>query len=236
MHAAEGIRRRPLTLPLFREATPLGAWRTNPYAEFRVRRADECLAEARGLGLPVRPYVPADPTKRAYRRVPVPVIFRGEVDGVAITMHRRSAVVVSCELATRLPLLARAAARNGIVHVSVCSAYRRRPAWSFHAVGMALDIHRVRVATPLPGARGAPDEWLSVDRDFVETPDRRTCDPALLGPASPLDPRARALLGFACDLHDTGAFATVLTPNYDAGHRDHFHVDVRPDDPRTFVR
>ena len=30
--------------------------------------------------------------------------------------------------------------------------------------------------------------------------------------------------------------STVLTPAYSAGHRDHFHIDIRPDDARTFVR
>jgi hypothetical protein len=28
----------------------------------------------------------------------------------------------------------------------------------------------------------------------------------------------------------------VITPDYSEGHRDHFHVDVRPEDPRLFVR
>jgi hypothetical protein len=40
----------------------------------------------------------------------------------------------------------------------------------------------------------------------------------------------------ACDLAQSRHVSTVLTPNYNAGHRDHFHVDVRPDDPRVFVR
>jgi len=236
MRAAEAIRRRPRTLPPFRATTPLGRWRVNPYDELRVRAASECLAAATAMDLPIRPYVPEDPSKRAFRRVPVPVIWRGSVEGVRVTMHRRSALVMSCELATRLPVLARAAARHGITHVSVCSAYRRRPIYSYHTVGMALDIHRVRVAEPLEGDDGPAEEWLGVERDFLATPDRPTCDPELLATGSPLSPRARALLGFACDLSDTGAFHTVLTPNYGAGHRDHFHVDVRPHDPRTFLR
>jgi hypothetical protein len=31
-------------------------------------------------------------------------------------------------------------------------------------------------------------------------------------------------------------FNTVLTPNYNAGHRDHFHLDIRPDDQRFYFR
>jgi hypothetical protein len=40
----------------------------------------------------------------------------------------------------------------------------------------------------------------------------------------------------ACDLYRSGKFQSVLTPNYNEGHRDHFHIDIRPDDPRAFLR
>ena len=41
---------------------------------------------------------------------------------------------------------------------------------------------------------------------------------------------ARALFEIACALADTHRFSTVITPNYDEGHRNHFHLDARPDD------
>ncbi len=34
----------------------------------------------------------------------------------------------------------------------------------------------------------------------------------------------------------TAQFSTVLTPNYNEGHRDHVHLDARPDDTRVFLR
>ena len=40
----------------------------------------------------------------------------------------------------------------------------------------------------------------------------------------------------ACALFESGVLSSVLTPNYNAGHRDHFHLDIRPDDPRSFIR
>ncbi|MEZ4252824.1 MAG: extensin family protein [Polyangiales bacterium] len=61
-------------------------------------------------------------------------------------------------------------------------------------------------------------------------PERETC----VG-AAPREARARALRTMACEMADTGR-SSVLTPNYNEGHRDHFHVDIRPDDPRLFLR
>jgi len=45
-----------------------------------------------------------------------------------------------------------------------------------------------------------------------------------------------ALVAIACELYRSGKFQSVLTPNYNEGHRDHFHIDIRPDDPRAFLR
>ena len=61
--------------------------------------------------------------------------------------------------------------------------------------------------------------------------EQRTCS----GP-QPTSGSARVLRRIACDLYRSGKFQSVLTPNYNEGHRDHFHIDIRPDDPRAFLR
>ncbi|PKN46942.1 MAG: hypothetical protein CVU59_04485 [Deltaproteobacteria bacterium HGW-Deltaproteobacteria-17] len=38
-------------------------------------------------------------------------------------------------------------------------------------------------------------------------------------------PKARALHGVSAALRDSGLFSSVLTPAYNAAHRDHFHID-----------
>ena len=43
------------------------------------------------------------------------------------------------------------------------------------------------------------------------------------------------LRALVCELGASGSFSTVLTPEYDADHFDHLHVDLRPDDVRVFV-
>jgi hypothetical protein len=69
-----------------------------------------------------------------------------------------------------------------------------------------------------------------VAKHFEVTPDVHTCE------ASPTSAEGKALLAIACAVADSGLFSSVLTPNYNEGHRDHFHFDLRPDDPRLFVR
>ena len=39
-----------------------------------------------------------------------------------------------------------------------------------------------------------------------------------------------------CELVESRRFNSVLTPNYNDGHRNHFHIDIRPADDRVFVR
>jgi hypothetical protein len=103
------------------------------------------------------------------------------------------------------------------------SAYRDHPWASFHTLGLALDISRFRTK------RGP----LVVRTDFIQTPEAPTCEgPAPEGSSD----AAQRLRAIACALAATKRFSSVLTPNYNAGHHDHFHIDIRPDDERLFVR
>jgi hypothetical protein len=137
--------------------------------------------------------------------------------------------IVACALAERLPALAAVFARHGVTEVLVNSAYRRDPEVSYHAMGLALDIKRLRFAD----GRVVP-----VLGNFPTQTTRATC-----GELPPLasDPAHRrnqlALLSIACDLaRDVDAgLSTMLTPNY-PGHADHFHLDVRPGEQRVFIR
>jgi hypothetical protein len=153
--------------------------------------------------------------------VPTPVILK-RIDGVTFhSAHEDREVVVSCELARRLMTLVAIVKKHGITAIDVMSSYREQPRVSFHSFGLALDILRFR----------SPTQSYTVLTDFERTPDHETCSAP-----RPNAPKAKVLLAIACDLAGSNVFASVLTPNYNEGHRDHFHVDVRPDDPRIFVR
>lgn len=218
---ARVIARRIPTFPNFRAIIPGGEWRVHDEARWSVRNEAECLASLAAAGIAVTPMHDLDSTVARPLRVDSPiggVTFEMEASHAA----RGDVVALSCELIDRLQQLTTLLRAHQVARVEVLSAYRTAPRTSFHTMGLALDM-----------ASFTRDDGtvLSVLNDFVETPDRRTC-----AGRAPRDPAARELRAIACELADTNAFSSVLTPNYNDGHRNHFHVDCRPDDPRVFVR
>ena len=186
-------------------------------ARWSVRANDTCLDALRDAGVEATPF-----TSLLSSPVPTPVELTGRVDGVWFRMaHAERPLVMSCELAARLPALAAVLKHHGIRGVDVMSGYRDAPRTSFHTFGLALDLYRFWTSNGV----------LGVSAHFEQTPEHRTCE----GPR-PQTSRARVLKNIACRLAKGKKFSTVLTPNYNEGHRDHFHLDVRPDDPRFFIR
>jgi predicted esterase len=213
--AAREIARRARSFPNFRGQTPGGRWQVEPKSMWSIRNQDECTAALRNASIRATPWRMPLTTP-----VPSPVELTSRVEGVWFRMaHAERPLLVACEMAARLPALARILKRHGVRGVDVMSSYRETPRSSFHTFGLALDLFRFWTLK---------DAW-SVERDFRETPAQRTCDAPRTGSRA-----ARALLDIACRAADH--FSTVLTPNYNEGHRDHFHLDIRPDDPRRFVR
>ncbi len=213
---ARVIARRVRGFPNFRGEIPGATWTVDPRAVWRIRPQPACHDALRAAGVPFRPQ-PEHPTP-----LPSPVEITGPVDGVWLRMvHEDRTLVISCELALRLPVLVRILKRHGVLGVEVMSAWRERPRMSFHTMGLGLDLSRFWVG----------DGWLSVERDYQATPDRETC-----AGAAPRGRRARLLRAIACDLARSRRFSSVLTPNYNEGHRDHLHLDARPNDPRVFLR
>jgi hypothetical protein len=215
--AAREIARRVPTFMNYRALTPGGSWLVDPAARWSVRTSDTCLEALRSAGVRARATTTLLPTP-----VPAPVELLGRVGGVWFrSSHPERPVLMACELAAKLPALARIVASHGVRGIDVMSSYREQPRPSFHTLGLALDLWRFWT---LKGA-------MSVARDFEATPLSETCKAP-----KPSTGSAKVLLDIACKLAQSRSFATVLTPNYNEGHRDHFHLDIRPDDPRVFVR
>jgi predicted esterase len=215
--AARRIARLVPTFTNYRATIPLATWIVDPAARWSIRDNERCLAELREKGIKAQPY-----EQELLTPVPVPVELRGPVGGVKFHMvHESRPFLIACELATRLPLITAAVTPHGVRTVSAISAYRDKPRTSFHTLGLALDIWRF----------STKDGVLRVEHDFEVTPGHETCSAP-----TPQSERGRALLDIACRLGASRQFSSVLTPNYNEGHRDHFHLDVRPDDPRVFVR
>ena len=210
------IARRVRGFSNFRAEVPGATWTVSDRARWQIRGQEQCYDELRRAGVPFRPQ-PEHPTP-----VPSPVEITGAIGGVWWRIiHEDRTLVLSCEMALRLPEIARILARHGVRGVDVMSAWRDAPRASFHTMGLGLDLARF----------WTDDGWLSVESHYEPTPDRETC-----GGRAPREPRARTLRTITCELAATLRFSSILTPNYNDGHRDHIHLDARPDDPRVFVR
>ena len=199
-----------------RERATHAIWREYPRAAWTPGSSEQCLAALEQAG------VPAQPMRWAATPVPTPVEIVGPVAGVEFARTREGApFYLSCELAGRLPAMARVFRSHGVRRVHVMSAYRVFAQRSFHSMGLALDISGFETD------RGEVD----LLEHFGRTPERPTC-PA----PRHADWRAQALADISCELFESERFSTVITPNYNEGHWDHYHIDIRPEDPRLFVR
>ncbi len=216
---ARTIARRSHAFENFRATIPGGSWRVDEQALWQVRRSEQCIVALTQAKVRHEPWIEPLTTP-----VPTPVVLTGRVNGVTFhSAHDDRVVMVSCDMALRLRTLADIVKKHGIVAIDVMSSYRDQPRVSFHTFGLALDILRFRSKT----------ESYTVLTDFMRTPDHETCAPNAPEPSSP---KAKVLRAIACELAASNAFSSVLTPNYNEGHRDHIHIDARPDDPRVFVR
>jgi hypothetical protein len=66
---------------------------------------------------------------------------------------------------------------------------------------------------------------LVVERDFHGRLDAPVCGPEAPAP-SPNVPEARQLRSIVCSTAELRLFQSILTPNYDVHHANHFHVEI----------
>ena len=217
---AEEIARRVQTFHNFRGGALHGVFLEDPERVFAIRAGDACLEELTSLGIR-HEFFHTDRSP-----IPTPVRLEGAIEGVTFRKLRDSApFIVACELAARLPRIARVLRQHHIHTVDVMSSWRLAPRTSFHTMGLALDLNtfiRDDAST------------LDVLRDYPMRADAPTCD-GIDASSRPTEP-STALVVLACDLSTRAGLQTVITPNYSEGHRNHFHIDIRPNDARRFVR
>jgi len=202
----------------FRGIVPGATWTTDTEQTWQIRAQQRCLDDLADHHIDAETL-----TETFLTPIATPVLLPSTVDGITFrTVRPGERIVISCELAARLPQLTSVLRAHHIRAVDVLSAYRPIPQQSFHTLGLALDLFAFE---------REDGTILSVLDQFIETPDTETCE----APA-PAGEEARELLAIACELADAHHFSTVLTPNYNDGHRNHFHIDARPDDPRFYLR
>jgi hypothetical protein len=139
--------------------------------------------------------------------------------------------MLDCRLVLALDELARVLELHGVVKVHVDNLYRprarlpgkRKP--SQHAHGLAVDVRALELGD---------GRLLVVERDWSGPTATPPC-----GPGSGLEARSEeavALRNIVCDIVRQGVFHHVLTPSYDAAHRDHVHMDIKRDASGVIVR
>lgn len=87
-----------------------------------------------------------------------------------------------------------------------------------HSGALALDVHALRLRS---------GEELVVERDFHGHIDAPVCGPDAPSPA-PNTLEARELRSIICSSAEMRVFQSILTPNFDVHHANHFHLEVTP--------
>jgi hypothetical protein len=82
---------------------------------------------------------------------------------------------------------------------------------SQHSYGNALDIRTIFIDGH--GPVSVEDHWRKDNYPWIQT-------------------SSRYLVRLAERLDEARVFTNILTPDYDEGHRNHFHVDLEPPTPR----
>jgi hypothetical protein len=194
-------RRRPVNVV---EPQPLAVSdELPPYDSRELPGGLACLIRLRELEIPHRHL-------KRLRGVDTPVQVTGEVGGIRYRAMGRLPLVADCRLVLALHRAAPYLRSLGVgeLHFSSAYSYRMmasgRP--SRHAMGLAIDVHRVR----------AHGELLDVARDYeLGFDDGGGC--AI---------NASTLNRMGCLLQQRGLFDRVLTPDFDRAHYNHFHLAI----------
>ncbi len=164
---------------------------------------DECLSLLQSQGIAFHQISPKP-------GMVTPVAITGPIGGVRYESAGVTSLVCDCRLAVALDWLSPELRSFGVKEVQHSGAYvyrtTRHGGPSLHALGLAIDVHRIRMG----------NHRLSVKRDYARG-QGRSCD------------EGSAILNrLACELDRTGLFEQVITPDDDSDHRDHLHLAIRP--------
>jgi hypothetical protein len=154
--------------------------------------------------------------------VAAPVRLTGPLNGVRfLTPGAKSPYgILDCRLAVSLADLAEVLQRHDVVEVRVDNMYRPRAHLpgrkkpSQHSYGLAIDMTRFKLAD---------GSELIIERDFEGAIGEPVCG---ADARAVLSKPAGQLRDLICDVARSELFHHILTPNHDAAHRDHFHLDI----------
>ncbi len=173
--------------------------------------ASGCLRELDRLGI--------DYERAREPGIELAVRVRGRIGGVEFRGYRDRPLVLDCSLVVSLARSQGFFAEHGIESAIYSSAYQRRRVrrtgrWSNHSYGLAIDIHTLK---------GEAAGELRVREDFEQG-----LGDAIDCVGAPLTEGGAMLKILQCQLERSEQFRMILTPDYDADHHNHFHVEALP--------
>lgn len=194
-------------------ASAAHAKRKQPKAQAKAKQSAVCADELRALGVSFT----VGPAKQG---VDLPVTITGPIGGVTLTTwDKKKPLYMDCSLAVSLARSATFFADAGVTEIFYSGIYSRRNVRgtnrpSRHSFALAIDIHRFH-----GGAIGK----LTVEDDYEQgLGDDIDC----IG--KPLTDGGRTLRTLYCRLARSEEFRLVLTPDTDADHYNHFHMEALP--------
>jgi hypothetical protein len=197
-----------------------------PAHEFANLSPGQCAKRLRALGKAVR-------RSRDVRGVATEVRLSEPLHGVRFVAPggRSPFGVLDCRLVLAMDAFAELLAAHDVVEVRVDNFYRKRAHLpgsrkaSQHAYGLAADITRFALSD---GSRIVVErDWQATIGDTPCGPDARVAEPTR---------EALTLRTVVCEAVAQGLFNHVLSPSYDAAHRDHLHMDIKRGDARRIIR
>jgi hypothetical protein len=225
----------PASAPATQAAPPASQPASAPARPALDRRQIGLLSPARCLAMLDQAGVP-------YRRenprsgVVTPIRLTGPVGGVTYRGQGRKPEaspfsIMDCRLAVALIALSDIMREHEVVEVGYYSIHRSRNRGSRarsggrtgHRGGLAIDVNRLVTRD---------GRNVSVYDDFKGRRRAAVC-------GADADPgatdEAQLLRAIVCDSDEQRLFHVLLTPNHDRAHRNHFHMEVRPDGARWFL-
>jgi hypothetical protein len=178
--------------------------------------------------------LPFKPAPGPAKGVATPLYVSGPIEGVQfVTPGKRSVYgKLDCRLALSLADMAHVLAEHDVVRVGVDNLYRpkahlpgkRKP--SQHAYGLALDVAFFTLSD---------GRTLTVERDFGGSIGEPVCGPESNIAEGAKSDEAVLLRNLVCAIAGARIFHHVLTPNYNAAHENHLHLDLKRDDVKIVV-
>jgi hypothetical protein len=158
--------------------------------------------------------------------IEVPVQITGPLGGVTYETWSKRDLVLDCSLVYSLARAGKFFTEEGMTRAFYSSAYQRRNVRgtakpSKHSFGLALDVHRWRTGADEAGELSVEDHYEQGLGDEVDC----------IG--DPLTDEGRSLRTVWCRLDRSSLFRFILSPDSDADHYNHFHIEARAWSDRT---